>query len=64
MWTEPVVIIYRDEIDALLEPSTEEAITLQVVVKSLGRTIEDATFVSDPLSYFKMGITKSTMIQW
>ena len=64
MWTEPVVIIYRDEIDALLEPSTEEAITLQVVVKSLGRTIEDATFVSDPFSYFKMGITKSTMIQW
>ena len=63
MWTEPVVIIHRDEIDALLEPSTEEAITLQVVVKSLGRTIEDATFVSDPLSYFKMGITKSTIIQ-
>ena len=63
MWTEPVVIIHRDEIDALLEPSTEEAITLQVVVKSLGRTIEEATFVSDPLSYFKMGITKSTMIQ-
>ena len=57
------MIIHRDEIDALLEPSTEEAITLQVVVKSLGRTIEEATFVSDPLSYFKMGITKSTMIQ-